>query len=140
MAGEIWRIVPSLPELLVSNEGRMMHVPKQGAMPHGGHRHYGGQPTFGVWNKVDSRFVTTINGKNYKIHRLVAEAFLGPPPFQKAVVMHIDENSANNRSDNLKWATQKENLNGEAFKEYCCARTGENSPYAKGIALKGRTA
>lgn len=71
-------------------------------------------------------------GKTYKVHRLVCEAFNGPPPFQGAVCMHLDEDYRNNRPDNLAWGTQKENLNAPGFIAYCRSRTGENSPTAKG--------
>lgn len=122
MQGEIWRTVPSKPEFLVSSEGRFMVAPYRGEMPNGGERPYGGEPRFGVWNKQDGRFITVYKGKTYKVHRLVCEAFHGPPPNDASVCMHIDENAANNRPDNLKWGTQKENLNAEGFREY--HRTG----------------
>lgn len=44
-----------------------------------------------------------------KAHRLVALAFLGPPPFPNAQVAHFDGNKRNNNVSNLRWATQKEN-------------------------------
>lgn len=43
-------------------------------------------------------------------HRLVAHAWLRKPKAHKKVVMHMDENPANNHYTNLKWGTQKENL------------------------------
>ena len=47
-----------------------------------------------------------INGKHHYVHRLVALAFLGPPPSENhTMVMHIDSNPANNRADNLEWVT-----------------------------------
>jgi hypothetical protein len=46
--------------------------------------------------------------------------------------MHLDENSKNNRPENLAWGTQKENLNAPGFIEYCKGRTGKNNPYIKG--------
>ena len=136
--GEVWRDVPSVPGVLVSSEGRIMYAPHREPLPNGGTRPYGGQPTFGVWNKQDARFIIVIRGTSYKIARLVAEAFHGPPPFDGAVVMHTDENAANNRPENLKWGTQKENLNAEGFLAYCCGRTGENSPAVKGRRDQGR--
>lgn len=44
-----------------------------------------------------------------KAHRLVAIAFLGPPPFAGAQVAHFDGNKQNNCVSNLRWATQSEN-------------------------------
>ena len=129
--GEIWRDVPSVPGILVSSEGRVMRTPHREPMPQGQLRPYGGEPHFGVWNKQDGRFITVVKGQTYKIHRLIAEAFHGPPPFPDAVAMHIDENAANNRANNLRWGSQKENLNAPGFLNYCQSRTGENSPTAK---------
>lgn len=95
-----------------------MVAPYLAEMPHGGKRAYGGQPHFGVWSKTDARFIVVYKGKCYKVHQLVCEAFNGPRPFPGAVVMHLDENAANNRSANLSWGTQKENLNADGFREY----------------------
>ena len=43
------------------------------------------------------------------VHILVAEAFIGPKPFAKACVRHLDGNPANNKSSNLMWGTYLEN-------------------------------
>lgn len=134
--GEIWRVVPSVPSLLVSSNGRVMVTPYLAALPNGGLRQYGGEATFGIWNKTDARFVLSFRGHSYKIAQLVCEAFHGRKPYEGAVVMHLDENAANNRPSNLKWGTQKENLNAPGFIEYCKSRTGENSPTIKGRRAK----
>ncbi|WP_413716185.1 HNH endonuclease signature motif containing protein [Sphingobium sp. B1D7B] len=55
---------------------------------------------------------------NIKIHQAVCEAFHGPKPFPRAVVIHLDEDAHNNRPENLKWGTQKENLNMPKFKAW----------------------
>ena len=59
------------------------------------------------------RFVNLCkNGKIrlFKIHRLVAQAFLENPD-HKSDVNHKDENKTNNCVDNLEWMTSKENAN-----------------------------
>ena len=48
--------------------------------------------------------------KNFCIHRLVASAFL-ENPYNKDHVDHIDSDVTNNKVDNLRWCTQKENMN-----------------------------
>ena len=131
METEVWKPLKTHPDLMVSSHGRVMTVPYFGSMPRGGERAYGGIPTFGVWNKQDSRFQHWHHGAVYKVARLVCEGFHGLPS-DGQVCIHIDENSMNNRADNLRWGTQKENLNCPKFIAYCKTRTGDNNPYMKG--------
>jgi len=111
-------------------------------MPNGGERAYTPKPTFGVVTSASKtarhKYMGIYNKfyGNMKIHRLVCEAFHGPAPEGMPVVIHKDENALNNRADNLKWGTQKENLNMPGFIAYCKARLGENSPTTKGRKAK----
>lgn len=139
---EQWKDVPSFPEMMASSWGRVQKKPFVGKMPNGSTRLYKTKPRWGVEQKcasgregVRKRRLVYITGlkKSFNVARLVCEAFNGPPPDEKSICIHIDENPSNNRPENLKWGTAKENLNGEKFIEYCKQRTGENSPRRKGM-------
>lgn len=101
-------------------------------------RLYEPKPTYGHRNRASKTARHVYMGMfnrffgNMKVHRLVCEAFHGGPPDPTSIVIHLDEDATNNRPENLKWGTQKENLNMPKFIEYCKSRTGANSPYVKG--------
>lgn len=56
--------------------------------------------TFCVGNRI----------KGYRVHRLVLMAFVGPCPKGMVARHYPDHDPANNRLENLSWATQKKNL------------------------------
>ena len=62
-------------------------------------------------------YVISINGnrKTLKAHRSVAQAFI-PNPENKPTVDHINGNRADNRVENLKWATLAEQHQNEITK------------------------
>lgn len=134
---EIWKPVPQHPGLLASSLGRIILPPKCAPMPHGGLRWYKPKPTYGQIRRAHKtarhsyRGILSKDFGNIKIHQAVCAAFHGEKPFGKAVVIHLDENAHNNTPENLKWGTQKENLNSPGFIEYCKSRTGKNSPTTK---------
>lgn len=43
------------------------------------------------------------------VHQLVADAFIGPKPFDGAQVRHLDGNPKNNRASNLAWGDARAN-------------------------------
>jgi hypothetical protein len=61
-------------------------------------------------NKNKYVYVTLGQNNTYRVHRLVAEAFI-PNPDNLPYINHKDENPSNNHVDNLEWCTQKYNVN-----------------------------
>jgi hypothetical protein len=53
---------------------------------------------------------------DYRVHRLVAQAFI-PNPENKATVNHIDGDKTNNHVENLEWNTREENMQ-HAYKHH----------------------
>ena len=95
---EEWRDIPGYECLYkVSNLGRIKRNGrlKTFRLDRGGY--------LTVWLCKDSE------QKNYKVHRLVAQAFI-PNPNNKLTVNHIDGYKQNNAVENLEWATHSENI------------------------------
>ena len=67
-----------------------------------------GRPAKNKYLRVYLRDARDRKRKDRFIHRLVAQAFI-PNPLNKKVVHHKDGNRQNNRTDNLKWVSYKEN-------------------------------
>jgi hypothetical protein len=141
---EIWKPVPSEPGALASSLGRILLAPSYAPLPNGGFRLYAPEPRTGSIAKSSKNAkheYRNIMVKRYeahrrqaprKVHQLVCEAFHGPKPFDAAVVIHKDENALNNRPENLKWGTQKENLNAPGFLSYKALLTGDKSSRRQG--------
>lgn len=130
--------------MLASSWGRIRLPETTARMPNGSNRVYTTKPVYGTKTKASKtarHLYYSLRSRRFgqkKVHRLVCEAFHGAPPFEGAVVIHLDENALNNRPENLRWGTQKENLNMPNFLEYCRSRTGENNPFIKGRKKSGK--
>lgn len=68
--------------------------------------------------------------KCFKIHRLVAEAFI-PNPTSKPQVNHLDGNKGNNIASNLEWVTCKENIVHAFSERLNTARNGTDNINSK---------
>ncbi len=72
--------------------------------------------------------------KKFRIHRLVAEAFI-PNPNNYPCVNHIDGNKLNNNVNNLEWCTEKQNMEHAA--KFNLVNRGRQQ-YVKQLTLDGQ--
>ena len=71
------------------------------------------------------------NRQQFKIHRLVSEAFI-ENPLNKRCIDHKDNNKSNNNSNNLRWCTDIENSQNR------CIRSDNNSS-VKGVIFNKKS-
>ena len=106
---EIWKDVDGFPGYRVSNKGRVSG-PRKSELK----LVDGGQGYLKVTLSIEGRHV------DKRVNRLVAQAFI-PNPNNHPLVMHLDNDRANNDVRNLAWGTHAEN------NHYCsvCGRHGD---------------
>lgn len=75
-----------------------------------GAKHFYKGKIFNKVKNIDGYLVVIIQGKNFRVNRLVAETFI-PNPNNYPIVNHKDEVRTNNYRCNLEWCTQKYNVN-----------------------------
>lgn len=122
---EEWRDVPSFAGLIqVSSLGRVKSFCRysSGAIMTQFH-----DPVSG-YQKVTLQ-LSPGRKKTVRVHRLVCEAFHGAPPSESHEVAHSDGKRTNNRPENLRWATCKEN-SSDCLK-HGTRLFGERNPSAK---------
>jgi hypothetical protein len=106
-----WRSIPSLPGYEASDDGRIRSIMRKS-------RDRWGKP---CWRPSHELHLfprrggylggnVSIDGKriNFDVHRLVAEAFYGPPP-PGTQARHLNGIGTDNRAANLCWGTSSEN-------------------------------
>lgn len=121
---EVWKVIPGYVGLYeVSDHGQVRS-----------YAHTGRKPKSGVVKRRDVPIILRptrskkVDGyvqvdlqyegerKIGRVHRLVAEAFIGDPPFEGALVMHKDDDKSNNHYSNLAWGTTADNVDDKVSK------------------------
>lgn len=102
-----WRAIPGIAGYAVSSTGQVKRtVPTRGSRT--GHVL---TPHLASRAKCYETVSLRMNGalRRFRVHRLVALAFIGQPPTPAHEIAHIDGNPSNNAAENLRWATAAEN-------------------------------
>lgn len=96
-----WKPIANWPEYQVCDDGRIRNALTGRVL----------KPT--KCGTLGHMKVTLCSGASVRrqvlVHRVVCEAFHGPPPTPKHQAAHWDGNASNNRAENVRWATKSEN-------------------------------
>ena len=137
MDGEVWKdIVGYKGAYMVSNKGRVYSLSRY--RDNGGDgvaRFYHGRLLKGEYCRGYHCVTLLKNAKHklFKVHRLVAMAFI-PNPENKEMIDHINGVKTNNNVENLRWATGKENINNpNTLWKWPPPRQGGGNPMARPV-------
>lgn len=122
MKNEVWKPILNYENYLISNYGRIKSLPKK--------THTKEEVILKTRIGKCGYEIITFSGANhltktFKIHRLVATAFI-PNPNNLPCVNHKDENKLNNNVDNLEWCDYKYNNNYGSARERAVLKKSKN--------------
>lgn len=108
---EIWKDIPGYEGMYqVSDLGRVKSVSRKDARGRNRkERILQNNPNASGHHQV--KLYKDGNTKYPYVHRMVLEAFVGPPPKEKPNALHCDDDPSNNKLENLRWGSQSENRN-----------------------------
>lgn len=96
-ATEVWKKICDYPNYEISSFGRVKKGERLLA------------PSINKYGYLTVSLCCNSHCASFRIHRLVAIAFLGRPPFAGALIAHNDGQRTNNVINNLRWASALEN-------------------------------
>lgn len=103
---ENWKIIAEAPDYAISDKGRVKRI-----VPDWQGKYLGRILKPSIQRGGYHLYLLRVGGKNLyrKAHRLVCEAWNGPPPSPMSHAAHWDGDTGNNTPRNLRWATALEN-------------------------------
>ena len=128
---EIWKDVKGYPNYMVSNLGNVksLNYNRSG-------KEQILKPIPNTFGYLQVGLCKNGKPKFYKVHRLVAEAFI-PNPNNKPCIDHINTNRTDNRVDNLRWCTYRENNNNPISKKKKIGKLNYKSKPIIQLSLNG---
>ncbi len=110
-------------DYIVSSDGHIFSTKNKGRGKH--HKEINQR------KNVDGYMDVTVGPNSFrttrKVHRLVAQAFLPPPPDDTYEIDHKDRNRSNNDVSNLQWVTHQENVGKIPHEVGSAARKNSNN-------------
>ena len=130
--GEIWKDIEGYENLYqVSNMGNVKSLDRIDSMG----RHVKGG-LMSLTPVKDGYLQASLSkdgdNKKYKVHRLVCKAFI-PNPENKSEIDHINGDKTDNRVENLRWCTHKENMNNPLILDIFKHRVGVKNGFSKSV-------
>lgn len=133
---EEWKDIEGFENYQVSNRGRVRscarlsygdYITKRSVRERILKSHPDGKGYLMVWLYKDAKRHTM------KVHRLVAKAFI-PNEQSKPQIDHINGDKKDNRANNLRWCTEKENFNNPiSYKRNSESKLGAKNHHARAV-------
>lgn len=125
---EEWKEIPSIPGYEASSLGRIRSVDRVITYKNGRRRFWPGM----IMGQSVTRhgYLRIVGRRQGLVHKYVLEAFRGPKPTPTHQCAHNDGNRQNNKIENLRWATPRENNADKKLHGTQQDMRGENAPAA----------